>query len=76
MEAVRARWVPCRLLTTGSQIPTVIIADIDLLKSYSEFSGVYSALGGDPSAVQSLFNAASTQLGDQGAVLSVAEFAV
>jgi hypothetical protein len=57
------------------QIPTVVIADIDLLKNYSEFSAVFSVLGGDSSVVKSLFIAASTQLGNQGAVLPVADFA-
>jgi ABC-type transporter Mla maintaining outer membrane lipid asymmetry ATPase subunit MlaF len=57
------------------QIPTAVIADIDLLRNYSEFSAVYSALGGDPSALKSMFNEVSTQLGDQGPVLSVTAFA-
>ena len=56
------------------QIPTAVIADLDLLKNYAEFSSVYAALGGDLPSNKPLYSVASSQLGDQGAVLPLAEF--
>jgi len=55
-------------------IPTAVIADLDLLKSQSDFAALFSVLGGEPESTERLFMTAVNGLADLGAALKFPDF--
>lgn len=55
-------------------IKTAVIADLDLLKSGTEFFAVYESLGGDRTEVDTQYRRVSNALGSQGPIRAAPEF--
>jgi ABC-type dipeptide/oligopeptide/nickel transport system ATPase component len=56
-------------------VPTAVIADLDLLRRREEFLKLYGTLRGDPSEIEIPFNRTSSALNDRNPLVLASEFA-
>jgi hypothetical protein len=54
-------------------VPTVVIADVDLLRKKEEFSKLFETLGGDLQAISSLYNRVVAALNDRKPLVSASD---
>jgi energy-coupling factor transporter ATP-binding protein EcfA2 len=56
-------------------VPTAVIADLDLLRRREEFLKLYGTLRGDPSKIEILYNRTASALNDRKPIVLASEFA-